>query len=540
MSEENLPASEDETTNEDQGSSLIKVLVVDDEDDLIQVITSFLKSKKPEFALFSASNGEMGLKIVEENGPFDLIVTDLKMPEMNGLTFTKEIVTKHPGSSIILMSAFLNNVESLETLRLGVDRVIEKPVRLAQLVLAIEEVLDERESKEVISYIPVATEQILEGDNYIFDIYIRLRKKKFIKIFNKNDNTQPERLEKYSAKGCDTLYIEKKDYLSLEERLFFPITSKTLMVDQEISCDIYSTNKDEFKKIIKRGTKITQQHVDVLSKYDVKHLFIDDYSEEEYKDYLEKAVDPLLEDENIEVGDRTEILADHTTNVLEDTFKNVTKESIEKINSLSENLQNFMANTSGMGLKSIMSLNKKNSVYHHCLNVSCLSVALLNEIFAMRKNPKEQKLVKAFDRILDETKTTREIISTAGLLHEIGMVVSGINCGLDLKELPAEQQNAYYNHPNKAYEVLSKSPQVHDKVAEVVLQHEEFCDGSGFPNNLFKKDMNIYAQIISLVNFFDTLVTKERLSTKEAWKEVRLNGSKFNQYLVPIFEKIVT
>jgi response regulator RpfG family c-di-GMP phosphodiesterase len=538
MAEEETQSSEN--SEEQNTSGVTKILIVDDEEDLTQVITSYLTTKKPDFLIFSAGNGQKGIAIVEENGPFDLIVSDLKMPEMNGLTFTKEVVTRWPGTSIILMSAFLNNVESLETLKLGVDKVIEKPVRLQQLVAAIEEVLAERENKEVISFIPVRTEQILEGDKYIFDIYIRLRKKKFIKIFNKSDITQPERLEKYSAKGCDTLYIEKKDYLTLEERLFFPITSKTLMIDKEIGCDIYSTAKDEFKKIIKRGTMITKQHMDVLSKYDVKQLFIDDFSEEEYKEYLEKAVDPLLEDENIGVKERTEILADHSTNVLEDTFGKVTTESINKVNALSENLQNFMKNTSGMGLKSIMNLNKKNSVYHHCLNVSCLSVALVNEIFAMRKTTKTQKMVKAFDRILDDTKNTREIISTAGLLHEIGMVVSGINCGIDLKELPPEQQRAFFNHPNKAYDILSKSPEVHDKVAEVVLQHEEFCDGSGFPNNIFKKDMNIYAQIISLVNFFDTHVTKERMSTKNAWKEVRLNGSKFNQYLVPIFEKIIT
>ena len=84
-----------------------KVLIVDDEKTFISTLADGLEPYKADFSLFTASNGREAIKILGER-KIDLIVTDLKMPKVDGFRLLAHVMAKYPNISVIVMTAFGN------------------------------------------------------------------------------------------------------------------------------------------------------------------------------------------------------------------------------------------------------------------------------------------------------------------------------------------------------------------------------------------------------------------------------------------------
>jgi len=68
----------------------VKVLVVDDEPDMLKVITWSLNFQEPDWEVLTASEGEQALELVAQESP-DIVLLDVAMPEMNGFEVLQEI-----------------------------------------------------------------------------------------------------------------------------------------------------------------------------------------------------------------------------------------------------------------------------------------------------------------------------------------------------------------------------------------------------------------------------------------------------------------
>jgi two-component system NtrC family response regulator len=77
------------------------------------------------------------------NQSFDLIITDLNMPKMNGIDFIKNILadSKRQGTQIVVMSGEVTGPRVGELLRLGLRHIITKPTSVRALVSKVSEVL---------------------------------------------------------------------------------------------------------------------------------------------------------------------------------------------------------------------------------------------------------------------------------------------------------------------------------------------------------------------------------------------------------------
>lgn len=106
------------------------VLVVDDEENTRLALTRLLS--REGYQVDTAANGNEALTRLRSQ-PAELIITDLNMPEMNGLAFLRELNREYPMSNVIMITAY-GEVESyLEALNLGVFEYINKPIRLEEL-----------------------------------------------------------------------------------------------------------------------------------------------------------------------------------------------------------------------------------------------------------------------------------------------------------------------------------------------------------------------------------------------------------------------
>jgi two-component system, NtrC family, response regulator AtoC len=119
----------------------MKILVVDDE----ALIRDMIKRGLSQMGGFSVEVAQNGAEAVEkiEKDIFDLVLTDLKMPEMDGLELLKTIKGTRPEVMVILMTAFGSIETAVEAMRIGANDYVTKPIDLNELVLHISKVQKE-------------------------------------------------------------------------------------------------------------------------------------------------------------------------------------------------------------------------------------------------------------------------------------------------------------------------------------------------------------------------------------------------------------
>ncbi len=117
----------------------LKLLFVEDEDDLIDIITDTLTKLQANF--LTAQNGQDALKIIEENSDIDAVITDINMPIMNGLEMIKILKEKNPLIPVVIMSAH-TEIEYIDKAKeFGVENYLLKPfdfIKFIELITTME------------------------------------------------------------------------------------------------------------------------------------------------------------------------------------------------------------------------------------------------------------------------------------------------------------------------------------------------------------------------------------------------------------------
>jgi DNA-binding NtrC family response regulator len=120
--------------------NLRSILVVDDEEALRTVLSSELSSEG--YNVETASDGDEAITILGGK-PFDLVLLDIKMPRVDGFEVLKFIKKNSPQVKVIMLTAFADLKNAIESKKLGAEDFISKPYDLVDLLTTIERVLSE-------------------------------------------------------------------------------------------------------------------------------------------------------------------------------------------------------------------------------------------------------------------------------------------------------------------------------------------------------------------------------------------------------------
>lgn len=122
---------------------MARILVIDDHARIRTIIEKFLTNERHTVDL--ADNGEVGMKMVRLNG-YDLVISDVVMPEKDGLAVIAELKSQHPLVKIIAITGGLDSLDITDIMDtselLGADRVLSKPLDFIKLQTAVNEVLE--------------------------------------------------------------------------------------------------------------------------------------------------------------------------------------------------------------------------------------------------------------------------------------------------------------------------------------------------------------------------------------------------------------
>lgn len=120
-----------------------KVLVVDDEETLTWSMTKTLAKDTGKYEIIIANTGTDALHILEQ-GPIDVVVTDIRMPDINGLDLLSRIREKYPSTKVIIMTAYGSPEVYKEATRRGSYYYLEKPFEISDIRTLILKALEEK------------------------------------------------------------------------------------------------------------------------------------------------------------------------------------------------------------------------------------------------------------------------------------------------------------------------------------------------------------------------------------------------------------
>lgn len=117
-----------------EGLLPITLLYVEDENSTREQMTNILRRRVRD--VVTAENGAEGLALYREHRP-DLVVTDIRMPVMDGLTMAREIKAISRDAKIIMATAFTDVSFLMDAIDIGIDHYVVKPVDIEKLEDAI-------------------------------------------------------------------------------------------------------------------------------------------------------------------------------------------------------------------------------------------------------------------------------------------------------------------------------------------------------------------------------------------------------------------
>ncbi len=120
------------------------ILVVDDEESTRTGLSKILD--KSGYKVLTAKDGVDALEKLKED-PCDLVITDMKMPQMDGIKLLKEIKQTNPKVGVIIVTAYGEVDSYLEAMNLGAFEYLNKPIKVDELKRVITKTLAQTTSK---------------------------------------------------------------------------------------------------------------------------------------------------------------------------------------------------------------------------------------------------------------------------------------------------------------------------------------------------------------------------------------------------------
>jgi len=115
--------------------SSVSILIVDDEEMMRNLLNRILS--REGYKIRSAEDGVVALEVLKAE-KFDIIISDMKMPRMDGFELLKIVKNEYPQIGVIIMTAYGDTYTVKDALLLGADEYITKPFKSYEISLVVE------------------------------------------------------------------------------------------------------------------------------------------------------------------------------------------------------------------------------------------------------------------------------------------------------------------------------------------------------------------------------------------------------------------
>lgn len=286
-----------------------------------------------------------------------------------------------------------------------------------------------------------------------------------------------------------------------------PIRVSTLRGDQKIDFDAFVKINDKFILYLRKGDSFEGDRLSRLKAKKLKKMFILPDHEDSYRGYLTRNIE-MAYDKNSgkSVQNRAEIIQGTQQSNTEAVMENPENElAYNEAKEGALKFANWLKNENEAFQHVINIENTDHSIGHHGVSVSTLSVALA------------KRLGWSDDKQL-------QLLTLGGLLHDFEHFHSGVNIARPLSDFSADDLKVYKEHPQKGGQRVQDKKHFDQTVINIIVQHEEFIDGQGYPNGLTEAKMDPLSVVCATANALDRMVAFEGVAKTEAAKKLMINS----------------
>jgi putative nucleotidyltransferase with HDIG domain len=285
----------------------------------------------------------------------------------------------------------------------------------------------------------------------------------------------------------------KRNFLDLEidfssGRQFVPIELDFIELDSVCDQEIYL--QVEGKHVLYRAASLPfrQQDKNRLESTKIKTVFIAVKNERDLRAFYEKNLSSIIENDKIDVKKKASILYSCAIGIAHDVFDRPhTSETISSSRVIVENTIRLLGKGQEAFVQMVSLSGHDYYTYTHCVNVLTFSIALLSQ---MGNNS---------PRFLKE-------VGMGALMHDIGKSKVPAHILNKPGKLTEEEWAVMKQHPLFGIQIVEGQP-IPERGLDIIVQHHEKRNGTGYPYGLSSWDIPIASQAVSLVDAYDAMTT---------------------------------
>ncbi len=462
-------------TNEDQGLNRSRILVVDDELTIRKSIQKRLE--KEGYEVTSADNAKDALQLFQENS-FDTVISDIRMEEMDGLELLKRLQDQRRDIPVIMVTGAPSLDTAQESIKAGAYDYITKPIEREILINTVKRALEKKRLNDQIKEYQRSLElKVREQTKTIFSIY------KFANQLNSMDSLE-DVVNSVVNFVSDFMFSKRVSIMLLDEKGEYLSIKGAIGLEEEIVR----------KTKIRRGEAIAGKILETG-----KAIRVDDISSmkaesDRYSQYRSFMSFPLmqapLKATNLSLG----II--NVTNRFGD--QPYVEEDLENLD--------FIADTASVAINNqLKSIEIERSYFR---TMKALARAVEEKDRYTRGHSERVKTYAV--EMASHLGLPSEITSTieyACVLHDIGKI--GIPDAIIHKDrdLTDEEYTQIKEHPAKGENIIRVIPFL-EPAQPIIRHHHERFDGTGYPDGLRGKEIELGARIIAIADTYDAMTTE--------------------------------
>jgi response regulator RpfG family c-di-GMP phosphodiesterase len=450
----------------------LKVLIADPNTDFLKAAKANMLNSGFEVEL--ANNGK-DAQITFSKEKFFAVVINIDLQNYSAMQFLKFVKSNRATEKLILYNCSEEKLLELE---------IEKD---SLLKMGVTEVLPNTPA-------PQDIKKILEGHQSLQDIVTNLPKK---------DGISEEQLVESQDAQYTSIHID--DFYS----------SKNVLFDVFIKL-----GSNKYLKILHTGDTFSKERLDKYkNEKNVSLLYILSSDRQKLIQWNNFVYQKLVSNNKVDASAKVNLARASTESLVEDLFvEGLRPQMVDQAKSLCQTTFQLVEKEKGLYkvLREMQTLDP--NAYNHAF-----MVGLFCGMVAKQFDWKSQNIFETF--------------AMASLLHDIGKVRFPKDMiGKNPSELSIEQQAIFRTHPQLSVDILESSPMISQAVKQIILQHHETSNGSGYPFGLKDSNLLVASKIMIFVNEFVDLITQEKISPLEGVRKILTDKEKCKRYNGQVLE----
>lgn len=339
-----------------------------------------------------------------------------------------------------------------------------------------------------------------------------------------------EVLERYQSLRDLMKSIPKQKGLSdeievlIDDSNFSTIKIDEFYSDQYVFFDIFiKLSPNKYLKILHAGDTFSNERINKYkNEKQVEFLFFHTADRRKFIEYNNFIAKTLIEDATVEGNKKASQLRNVTEKFIEEAYlTGIKPQLIQQGRDVCENVFRLVENQPDLHLILKTFQDYDHTTFSHSFLVALYATAI----------------VKQFEW---QSQGTIELTALASMLHDVGKTLlpkEFIN--LRPKNMTPEQFDIYKTHPELGVKVMENCRAINSSMKQIILQHHEAYNGTGFPNRLKGSKILTLANIVFLANEFVEMMMENKLSPTETLCRILTDKKNLARYNTILLEKFI-